>query len=95
MIMKKNLNRIIMSAIVTIAFASCTVISPVAISRAELGDSQGISETISVFGILFNGNYGVKEAAENGFINSAIGAIDEKTTSYFFFSKKQLIVTAK
>jgi hypothetical protein len=42
-----------------------------------------------------NVNYGIKEAAESSFITTPIGAIDEKVVSYFLFSKRQLIVTAK
>ncbi|MFT4755367.1 MAG: hypothetical protein ACI85Q_002936 [Salibacteraceae bacterium] len=92
----KNLNKIIMAAFVGLAFSSCSITTPVAVSNAELGDSQGISESVVLLGVIYlNGNYGIKEAAESSFITTPIGAIDEKVVSYFLFSKRQLIVTAK
>lgn len=78
-----------------LALTSCTVIAPVTASRAEIGSLRGVSETVVFLGIEFNGNYGVKEAATNGKIKSAIATVDEKTTNYLLFQKKQLIVTAK
>ena len=48
------------------------------------------------WGIIFlNKDFGLKQAAKNGKITSAIATIDMKTTNYFFFSKRELIVTAK
>jgi hypothetical protein len=42
-----------------------------------------------------NSKYGIKDAAKNGNITSAIATVDEKTTSFLLFSKKTIIVTAK
>lgn len=81
--------------VAALALTSCTVIAPVTASRAEIGDLRGVSETTVVFGIELNKNYGVKEAANNGKIKSAIATVDEQTTNYILFQKKQLIVTAK
>ena len=78
------------------AMSSCTVTMPVAISDAPIGGKRGVSETNVLFGVIYtNGNYGIKEAAENGKITGGIGAIDEKTTNYLVFAKKELIVLGK
>ena len=78
------------------AMSSCTVTMPVAISDAPIGGKRGVSETNVLFGIIYmNENYGIKEAAENGKITGGIGAIDEKTTNYLVFAKKELIVLGK
>jgi len=81
--------------VATLALTSCTVIVPVTASRAEIGNLRGTSETTVFLGIEFNKNYGIKEAAKNGKIKSAIATVDEKISNYIFFQKKQLIVTAK
>jgi len=83
------------SVVVALALTSCTVIVPVTASRAEIGKLRGVSETAVFLGIEFNKNYGVKEAANNGKIKSAIATVDEKITNFIIFKKKQLIVTAK
>jgi hypothetical protein len=94
--MKKNILKYITIATVLFQIVSCTVIRPVTASNAEIGTKRGISESAVLFNAIYlNNNYGVKEAANNGNINSAIATIDEKTVNYFFFSKKTLIVTAK
>ncbi len=85
----------IIATLATLSLTSCTVIAPITASRAELGTARGISETTSFLGIEFNKNYGVKEAANNGKIKTAIATVDEKVTNYYIFKKKQLIVTAK
>lgn len=69
---------------------------PKAVSNAPIGDKKGVSSSVVIFGTIYlNGNYGVKEAAKNGKITGAIATVDEKTTSYVFFMKKELIVTSK
>lgn len=92
----KNLNKMIVGALAGIVFSACSVTTPVLISDAELGDAQGVSKSTVILGnIYLNGKYGIKDAAENGMITSAIATIDEKVVSYFLFSKRELIVTAK
>ena len=88
----KNLGVLVVAAI---ALNSCTVIAPVTASRAEIGDKRGVSETTVVLGVELNKDYGVKDAANNGKITSAIATVDEKVTNFLIFQKKQLIVTAK
>lgn len=76
--------------------SSCTVIVPVTVSNAEIGEQRGESKTTILFGCLYlNNNYGIKDAAENGGITSAIATVDEKTTSFILFSRKTMIVTSK
>ena len=91
----KKIKNLSILAVAALALNSCTVIAPVTASRAEIGDKRGVSETTVVLGIEFNKAYGVKEAADNGKITSAIATVDEKVTNYLLFKKKQLIVTAK
>lgn len=45
-------------------------------------------------GIMLNKNFGIFEAAQKGKI-SKIGAVDIKTTSYLFFTKKEFIVSGE
>jgi len=92
----KKINKLILAGIVTVIMTSCTVTMPVAVSNAEIGDKRGVSESAVLFGVVYlNGNYGLKEAAVNGGISSAIATVDEETKNMVFFVKKKLIVTAK
>jgi hypothetical protein len=96
----KKMKRLILSIVVASAtlatMGSCTVVRPVTISDAEMGDLRGESHSIVVFGgVYLNPKYGIKDAAYNGNITSAIATVDEKTTSFLLFSRKTMIVTAK
>jgi len=91
----KKLKNVGVLAVAAIALTSCTVIAPVTASRAEIGAKRGVSVTTVVLGIELNKDYGVKDAANNGKITSAIATVDEKVTNYGFYQKKELIVTAK
>jgi len=92
----KNLNKILFAGLAAIVLSSCTVTLPVAVSNAEIGEKRGVSESTVLFGVIFlNGEYGVKEAAKNGGISTAIATVDEETKNMIFFAKKKLIVTAK
>jgi len=94
-IMKKRILNIIIGTACTAVLASCAITLPVAVSNAPIGDKKGVSSTIVFGGIYFNGNYGVKDAASKGKITGAIATIDEKTSNFVFFAKKELIVTSK
>jgi hypothetical protein len=86
----------LIASFVMLNLMSCTVIAPITASRAEIGSLRGTSKSTVLFNSIYlNKNYGIKEAANNGNINSAISTVDEKTTSFLLFSKKTLIVTAK
>lgn len=92
----KTLKRSLALILATLSVASCTITMPVTASRAEIGDKRGVSESVVIFGTIYlNKDYGVKDAAEDGEITSAIATVDEKTTDYIIFQKKELIVTAK
>jgi hypothetical protein len=92
----KVLRNIAIAGLIAGAMSSCTVILPVTASKAEIGELRGTSESIVLFQTIYlNKNYGLKEAAKKGKITSAIATIDEKTTNYLIFTKKELIVTAK
>ncbi len=86
----------LIASLMVLNLISCTVIAPITASSAEIGSLRGTSNTTVLFNSIYlNKNYGIKEAADNGNIKSAIATIDEKTTSFLIFSKKTLIVTAK
>jgi len=94
--MKKRILNVIIAASCSALLASCAITLPVAVSIAPIGTKTGVSSSVVLFGSIYlNGDYGVKDAANKGKISGAIATIDEKTTSYVFFSKKELIVTSK
>lgn len=93
--MKNTINKIVLAVVLVSAMASCTVTVPVTASRAEIGDLKGESTSVVMFGIYFNKNYGIKEAAKKGKITSAIATIDKRTKNFIIFRKETLIVTAK
>jgi hypothetical protein len=91
----KKITTLSIAAGFSLLLASCSLSLPVAVSDAEIGKLRGSSSTVVLFGIYFNPNYGVKEAATNGNITSAIATADEKVTNFIFFQTRELIVTAK
>jgi hypothetical protein len=92
----KAINKVLMCGLLAVAVSSCTITAPLTASTAEIGDKRGESETVVLFGAIYlNKDYGVKQAAENGKITSAIATMDVRTTNFLIFSKKALIVTAK
>jgi hypothetical protein len=92
----KIVKRFIIGCIAIVMVSSCTVILPVTASRAEIGDKKGVSTSAVLFGVIYlNKDYGIKDAAKNGNITSAIATVDEKTKNMLFFQVKELIVTAK
>jgi len=94
--MKKLILSIVVASATLATMGSCTVVRPVTISDAEMGDLRGESHSIVVFGSVYlNPKYGIKDAALNGNITTAIATVDEKTTSFLLFSRKTMIVTAK
>jgi len=94
--MRKIRIKVAMLLVVIIGLSSCTVIKPVTISNAEIGELRGESKSVVLFGVIYlNSKYGIKDAANDGNITSAIATVDEKTTNFIFFSTKTLIVTAK
>ncbi len=94
--MRTKTIKYLVASLLMLNLISCTVIAPLTASRAEIGSLRGKSESAVLFGSIYlNKNYGIKEAANNGNIKSAIATVDEKTTSFLIFSKKTLIVTAK
>ena len=92
----KNINKLILAGFVATIMTSCSVTMPVAVSNAEMGDKRGVSESTVLFGVIYlNGNYGLKDAAINGGISTAIATVDEETKNMIIFTKKKLIITAK
>lgn len=95
--MKKRILKFASAGILLAFLSSCSVSVPVAFSNATIGAKKGVSTSLVVFGIDLNQNYGVKDAAKNGKITSAIATVDQKTTRYFsvLVMQKELIVTAE
>lgn len=89
--MRKNLYIACMIAVAA-SFASCSITMPLSVSEAPIGNKKGVSKTGVFLGIMFNKEYGIAEAAKNGGITGAIATVDEKTTSYVVFVKKEIIV---
>ena len=89
--MKKNL---FIACVIAVAasLASCSITKPLSASSAPIGNKRGVSTATVVFGLYFNKNFGIAEAAKNGGITGAIATVDEKTTNYFLFAKRQIIV---
>lgn len=81
---------------VTALMTSCAVTMPVAVSEQPVGSKTGVSESIVLFGSIFlNGDYGVADAAANGKIKGGVSTVDEKTTNYVIFVKKEIIITGE
>lgn len=95
--MKKTLIQFIAGATLLALASSCSVTLPVAVSNAPVGSKKGESKSVVLFGTLYlNSKYGVKEAANNGKITSAIATIDEETSWVLpIIMNKKLIVTAE
>lgn len=90
----KNIKSIFAFTILLGGLSSCTLTVPHAVTEHPIGDKKGISKSTVLFGSIYlNGDYSVAEAAKNGKIKGPISTVDIKTTSYFIFSVKELIVT--
>lgn len=91
----KKITTYLTAAGFSLLLASCSTTMPVAVSNAEIGQLKGESSTVVLLGIYLNTEYGIKEAANNGNITSAIASADEKVTNFLIFQTRKLIVTAK
>ncbi len=81
---------------VTALMTSCAVTMPVAVSEQPLGSKTGTSSSLVLFGSIYlNGDYGVADAAEQGKIKGGVSTVDEKTTDYILFMKKEMIITGE
>lgn len=90
----KKITGIIAGAILTMGFFSCTITVPYAVTEHPIGKNRGVSKTAVILGaIQLNGDFGIAEAAKKGKIRGPISIVDYKTTSYFLFSTRELIVT--
>lgn len=99
----KNLNRILAVAFSAAIISSCTTIYPVTATNNPIGSKTGTSQTGMIgtagygnlgTGLVFNGDYGVIEAAKDGNINR-VGTVDIKVTNYYFFTKSEIIVSGE
>lgn len=90
------------------AVASCGVTYPYAVTNNPVGTKVGKSTTKTIFGIganvigspyssfgiRFNKNYGIAEAAKNGKITK-VATVDIKYVNYVLFGEYTLIVTGE
>jgi hypothetical protein len=75
---------------------SCAFTTPIAVSNAKIGTKRGVSKSVSILNFIdLNGNYGIKEAANNGGITKGIATVDQKVNYLFLISTKELIVTGE
>lgn len=89
--MKKSIS--ILSIVAGLAMmTSCSITTPLSVSAAPIGNKVGKSETTVFLGIQLNKNFGIAEAAKNGKITGGVGIADLKSTKYFLFSKREIIV---
>lgn len=80
--------------ILALGLSSCTMTLPHGVTDHPIGDRTGISKSTVLFGYIYlNGDYSVAEAAKKGKIKGPISTVDIRTTNYFIFSVKELIVT--
>lgn len=80
--------------ILALGLSSCTMTVPHAVTEHPIGSKKGISKTGVIFGVIYlNGDYSIADAAKKGRIKGPISTVDIKTTSYFFYSTKEIIVT--
>ena len=94
--MKKVFKSAIAAVAVTALLSSCSVTMPVDVTNNAIGSKKGVSESVVLFGTLYlNGNYSIADAAKNGKIKGGISTVDEKTSKFVFFAKKELIVTGE
>jgi hypothetical protein len=91
----KKITTLVITATMALLLSSCSMTMPVAVSDAEIGQLRGESNTFVFLGIYLNPDYGIKDAATNGNITSAVATVDEKVTNFIIFQTRQLIVTAK
>ena len=81
---------------ITALMTSCAMTLPVAVSNEAIGSKEGVSETIVIFGSIYlNKDYGVSDAAKNGKIKGGVATVDEKTTEYVLFQKREMIITGE
>lgn len=100
----KSLNKILAIVGIVAFISSCTTIYPVTATNNPIGSKTGSSKTAILgtaggngglgLGLVFNGDYGVIEAAENGNIEK-VATVDIKVTDYIIFTKAEIIVTGE
>lgn len=88
----KKANIFVSFIAVAAILTSCSTTMPLAVSDAPVGTKKGTSETIVLGAWEMNKNFGLAEAAKKGKIKGAIAFADLKTTNYFIFVKKEIIV---
>ena len=93
-------------ALLAVILSSCASTVPYAVTNNAIGSKKGISKTGMIWsfqsvamgnlsgGIVFNGDFGVLEAVKKGNITS-VATVDVKTTNFFVFTKREIIVTGE
>lgn len=93
--MKNLLIKPIFALVFAAMVSSCAVTLPVDVSDNARGNKTAVSESIVLFETLyFNGKYGLHDAIKSSNFKGKIFCVDEKTTNYILFKKKELIITS-
>ena len=97
--LKTNFMRIIKNFLIAFTtsalLAGCSVTLPMDVTDNEVGPKTGKASYTIVLGIPpFNGDAGIKSAAENGNIDK-IATVDRKVKSGFFTTTITTVVTGK
>lgn len=94
----KRVKQILGIMAVAALITSCTMVTPLSVSSAPIGDKNGVSKTGVLFGVIYlNKEYGIAEAARNAKIKAGVATVDESVTKIpvvsLFFYEKQIMVT--
>lgn len=91
----RNIKRLLILITAGTLLSGCATTVPLEVTDNEIGQKTGKSSYTIVLGVLpFNGNAGIKAAAENGNIDK-IATVDRKIKSGFFTTTVTTVVTGK
>lgn len=97
------MKKIILFSAIAALITSCQITRPYTATNNPIGSKTGVSKTTYLGasfgdnlanGIIFNGKFGVIDAARNGKITK-VATVDVKTTNYVLFRKAEIIVTGE
>ena len=93
-------------ALLAVILSSCASTMPYAVTNNAIGSKKGVSKTGMIWsastlalgnlsgGIVFNSDFGVIDAVKKGNITT-VATVDVKTTNFFVFTKREIIVTGE
>jgi hypothetical protein len=100
----KRIKQFALVGLSALVLSACSTVFPVTATNNPIGSKEGTSKTSILFGgasgtnlgggLVFNKNYGVIEAAENGNVEK-VATVDIKVTNFLIFRKAEIIVTGE